>query len=86
MSLAFFDDHYRSAGRTARGEGFMLFGEKQNLEPGLEYDSRALAARWTCVTPMSLDATDMAALEGLSATVPPADPGEPGAPGQESQA
>ena len=67
QSLAFFDDRYRSAGVTARGEGFMLFGEKQGLEPSREYDSRALLDEYAVLTPTLLDCTDVHALKTLSA-------------------
>ncbi len=67
QSLAFFDDHYRSAGAGSRGEGFMLFGEKQNLEESLEYDSRALLEGYAVLTPVTLDTTDEGARAALAA-------------------
>ena len=71
QSLAFFDDHYRSAGRTEHGEGYQLYGEKRNLEAGLEYDSRALADHYAALTPLELDATDADTFTALGAEAAP---------------
>jgi len=70
QSLAFFDDHYRSAGHTERGEGFLLSGEKRNLEAGREYDSRTLGEHYAALTPLGLDATDPDAFAALQAAGP----------------
>jgi 5'-nucleotidase len=76
QSLAFYDDRYRSIGNDHIGEGFVLFGEKRDLEPSPDYDSRALLHNYAALTPMCLDATDHGSLEALKTheTPPPARP------------
>lgn len=75
QSLAFFDDHYRPVDGAAGQQGYVLYGEKQNLESSLDYDSRALLDDYATLTPMGLDATDHTALSHLRSLgpVPPAD-------------
>lgn len=65
QSLAFFDDHYQAVSDNGHGEGYVLSGEKQDLEPSREYDSRALLDHYATLTPMGLDATDHSVLSGL---------------------
>ncbi len=65
QSLAFFDDHYRTVNGPDAASGYVLFGEKQNLESSLDYDSRALLDDYATLTPMGLDATDHSALSRL---------------------
>ncbi|MBD3239273.1 MAG: 5'/3'-nucleotidase SurE [Chitinivibrionales bacterium] len=65
QSLAFFDDHYRAVDEPAAGQGYVLYGEKQDLESSLDYDSRALLDDYATLTPMGLDATDHTALSHL---------------------
>ncbi len=65
QSLAFYNDRYRSIGKDHIGEGYVLFGEKRDLEPSLDYDSRALLDDYAALTPMGLDATEDASLQAL---------------------
>jgi 5'-nucleotidase len=65
QSLAFFDDRYRPIGGDDGAEGFMLYGEKRDLEPDDGFDSRALQNGYATVTPMSIDATHLDALMSL---------------------
>lgn len=60
QSRAFFDDRYeRMEVATHRtGEGYMIIGEKIDIEESDDYDSRALMNGFITVTPLSFDATD----------------------------
>ncbi len=58
QSLAFFDDRYRRVDRSDdRGDGFIVNGDKTNVETGDAFDSRALMNKFITVTPLSFDAT-----------------------------
>ena len=59
QSMAFFDDRYETidveSHRTKKG--YVIYGEKKNIESSDAYDSRALINRYITVTPLSFDAT-----------------------------
>jgi 5'-nucleotidase len=59
QSMAFFDDRYErlevESHRT--GEGFMIYGEKKDIEKSNAYDSRALMNNIIAITPLSFDST-----------------------------
>lgn len=53
QSLAFFDDRYR---RVA-ADGYVVYGDKKDLETLDTFDSRALLNKYITVTPLCFDAT-----------------------------
>jgi 5'-nucleotidase len=59
QSMAFFDDRYErmevESHRTR--EGFMIYGEKKDIEESDAYDSRALMNKIISITPLSFDST-----------------------------
>jgi 5'-nucleotidase len=59
QSMAFFDDRYETidveSHRTKKG--YVIYGEKMDIETSDDYDSRALMNRYIAVTPLSFDAT-----------------------------
>jgi 5'-nucleotidase len=66
QSLAFFDDRYRRI-ETGQGEdGFVIFGEKMDVEESEQFDSRALMNDYTTITPLCFDSTAHWALQELS--------------------
>jgi 5'-nucleotidase len=65
QSLAFFDDHYHRIEDERGQEGYLLYGDKVNLETGSEFDSRAILNHIIALTPLQLDATDSDALADL---------------------
>jgi 5'-nucleotidase len=70
QSRAFFDDRYeRMEVATHRtGEGYMIIGEKIDIEKSNDYDSRALMNGYITITPLNFDATageGIAALRGV---------------------
>jgi 5'-nucleotidase len=68
QSLAFFDDRYRKvAGAEGRPDGFVVYGDKKDVEQQDTFDSRALMNRYIAVTPLCFDATAEWALSCLSA-------------------
>jgi 5'-nucleotidase len=66
QSLAFFDDRYRCIQIEQGGDGFMICGEKTDVEESDMYDSRALMNDYTTITPLWLDATAHWTLQDLS--------------------
>lgn len=60
QSRAFFDDRYeRIEVATHRtGEGFVIVGEKIDVEKSDDYDSRALMNGFITITPLGFDATN----------------------------
>lgn len=66
QSLAFFDDRYRRVMDDCGREGFVIYGEKKDVEPSEDYDSRALINGFATVTPLGLDCTAHAAVPGLA--------------------
>jgi 5'-nucleotidase len=67
QSRAFFDDRYeRIEVATHRtGEGFVITGEKIDIEKSDDYDSRALMNGFITITPLSFDATAREGVEAL---------------------
>jgi 5'-nucleotidase len=66
QSLAFFDDRYRKI-RIGEGEdGFIIFGEKTDVEESELFDSRALMNDYTTITPLCFDSTAHWVLPDLS--------------------
>lgn len=67
QSRAFFDDRYeRIEVATHRtGEGFVIVGEKIDIEKSDDYDSRALMNGFITITPLSFDATAREGVEAL---------------------
>jgi len=59
QSLAYFDDRYEKIEvETHRtGEGFMIYGEKKDIEVSNGFDSRALMNNHITITPLIFDAT-----------------------------
>jgi 5'-nucleotidase len=67
QSCAFFDDRYRRI-RIGEGEdGFIIFGEKMDVEESELFDSRALMNDYTTITPLCFDSTAHWVLQDLSA-------------------
>jgi 5'-nucleotidase len=67
QSRAFFDDRYeRIEVATHRtGEGFVIVGEKIDIEQSNDYDSRALMNGFITITPLSFDATVCQGIDAL---------------------
>jgi 5'-nucleotidase len=67
QSMAFFDDRYETidveSHRTKKG--YVIYGDKMDIEASDDYDSRALISRYIAVTPLSFDATAHRHLECL---------------------
>lgn len=59
QSLAFFDDRYERIEVESHksGEGFMIFGEKKDIESSNAFDSRALMNNMITITPLTFDST-----------------------------
>jgi 5'-nucleotidase len=59
QSMAFFDDRYETidveSHRTKKG--YVIYGEKMDIEASDEFDSRALISRYITITPLCFDAT-----------------------------
>jgi 5'-nucleotidase len=66
QSLAFFDDRYRRVSGDKERDGFMIFGEKADVEESELFDSRALLNNYTTITPLSFDSTAHWMLQNLS--------------------
>jgi 5'-nucleotidase len=67
QSLAFFDDRYKTVDVETHHtkKGFVIYGEKKDLEKDNRFDSRALMNGYITITPLSFDATAHAAIQGL---------------------
>lgn len=67
QSMAFFDDRYEKivveSHRT--GEGYMVVGDKKDIEKTDEFDSSALKNNFITVTPLTIDATAQSAISQL---------------------
>ncbi len=67
QSTAFFDDRYETidveSHRTKKG--YVIYGEKKDIEPSDDYDSRALMNGYIAVTPLNFDATARGRLDCL---------------------
>ena len=59
QSLAFFDDRYETVEVASHQtkKGFVIFGEKMDIETSERYDSRALMNNYITITPLCFDAT-----------------------------
>jgi 5'-nucleotidase len=57
QSLAFFDDRYRRVEAGNQADGFVVYGDKKDIEKLDTFDSRALLNRYITVTPLCFDAT-----------------------------
>jgi len=65
QSLAFFDDRYKKIRFENAPDGFVIYGEKTEVEESDEFDSRALISGYTTITPLCFDATAHWALPEL---------------------
>ncbi len=68
QSLAFFDDRYERIEVESHksGEGFMIFGEKKDIEFSNAFDSRALMNNIITITPLTFDSTAHNAIPHLN--------------------
>jgi 5'-nucleotidase len=57
QSLAFFDDRYRRVEAAGSADGYVVYGDKKDIEALDTFDSRALLNRYITVTPLCFDAT-----------------------------
>ncbi|MBN1307789.1 MAG: 5'/3'-nucleotidase SurE [Chitinispirillaceae bacterium] len=59
QSMAFFDDRYETIDveNHHTKKGFVIYGEKKDIERSATYDSRALMNNFTTITPLCFDAT-----------------------------
>jgi len=67
QSLAYFDDRYEKIEVQTHktGEGFMIYGEKKDIETSNGFDSRALMNNHITITPLFFDATAHNAIASL---------------------
>lgn len=56
QSNAYFDDRYEKV-EVETGTGYMIYGEKKDIERSDAFDSRALMEGFITITPLSFDAT-----------------------------
>ncbi len=66
QSMAFFDDRYRRVVTEGAPDGYIVYGEKKDVETLDTFDSRALLNNYITVTPLCFDATAEWALPLLS--------------------
>ena len=67
QSMAYFDDKYRSVSDGGSNqEGFIVYGDKVDVEQSDMFDSRAILNRYVAVTPLCFDATAEWALPALA--------------------
>jgi 5'-nucleotidase len=59
QSMAFFDDRYERVEVESHKtkEGFLIYGEKKDIEDSNSFDSRALMNNLITITPLSFDST-----------------------------
>ncbi|MDG5815805.1 5'/3'-nucleotidase SurE [Chitinispirillales bacterium ANBcel5] len=59
QSMAFFDDRYEKVEVLTHHtkEGYMIYGEKKDIETWNTYDSRALMNKYITITPLTFDST-----------------------------
>lgn len=62
QSLAFFDDQYKSVPLEDGSNGYLVYGEKKNVESSDDYDSRALLNNYITITPLNFDNSAIGAL------------------------
>jgi 5'-nucleotidase len=67
QSLAFFDDRYRKVSTPGVQDGFVVYGDKVDVEKLDTFDSRAILNNYIAVTPLCFDSTAEWALPLLSA-------------------
>jgi 5'-nucleotidase len=67
QSLSFFDDRYRRIESKSHksGEGFVVFGEKKDIENSDAFDSKALTENIITITPLTFDSTAHQAIPHL---------------------
>jgi 5'-nucleotidase len=67
QSLAFFDDRYKKieSKNHKSGEGFLVYGEKKDIENSEAFDSKALAENIITITPLTFDSTAQQAIPHL---------------------
>jgi 5'-nucleotidase len=70
QSLAFFEDRYRRVPGKAQRDGYVIYGEKKDLEAADTFDSRALRNNFITITPLDYDATAESALARLTELEP----------------
>ena len=66
QSLAFFDDRYECIKIKNGQDGYIVYGEKKEIEDSDLYDSRALMNHYITITPLHFDATAHWQLQRLS--------------------
>ena len=66
QSCAFFEDHYRRIPIEHKKDGYIIFGEKTDVEESELFDSRALMNDYTTITPLCFDSTAHWMLPDLS--------------------
>jgi len=66
QSLAFFDDRYQKISTPGSQDGFVVYGDKKDVEELDTFDSRAILNRYIAVTPLCFDATAEWALPFLA--------------------
>ena len=57
QSTAFFDDRYRRVETAVQQPGYVVYGDKKDVEELDTYDSRALMNNYITVSPLGFDAT-----------------------------
>jgi 5'-nucleotidase len=67
QSLAFFDDRYKKVSAPGAQDGFVVYGDKVDVEEFDTFDSRAILNNYIAVTPLCFDSTAEWALPLLSA-------------------
>jgi 5'-nucleotidase len=67
QSMAFFDDRYETIDVETHHtkKGYVIYGEKKDIEKSNKYDSRALMNHYITITPLGFDATARPELERL---------------------
>jgi 5'-nucleotidase len=66
QSTAFFEDRYRSVVNEQGRTGYVIYGERKDLESSDRFDSRALTGGYATITPLAVDATADGMLQELS--------------------
>ncbi len=61
QSMAFFDDRYETIDVEAHHtkKGYLIYGDKKDIEKSNSYDSRALMNNYITITPLTFDATSL---------------------------
>ncbi|MFP4162743.1 MAG: 5'/3'-nucleotidase SurE [Chitinispirillaceae bacterium] len=67
QSMAYFDDRYEKVEVETHQtkEGYLIYGEKKDLEASNAFDSRALMNKYITITPLTFDSTAHGALPHL---------------------